>query len=200
MKRIILMLLILLPVSLYSQNIDIQLLREINSPQSLHSDPFFRTVSNSDMYVITGVPITMAIIGLTRHDDKLLRNAYVTGGATVINLGITAILKYSINRSRPFTTYSDIVNKTGKPLNDPSFPSGHTSTAFTMATSISLEYPKWYVIIPVYTYAGTVAYSRMHLGAHYPSDVVIGAIVGSGSAYLTHLINKKLLKKNGHKR
>jgi membrane-associated phospholipid phosphatase len=196
MKRVFIILLVLSPITLFSQNIDIELLRAINSPQDLPSDPFFRTVSNSDMYVITGVPVTMAIFGLVQHDDQLLRNACVVGGATVLNLGVTALLKYSINRERPFVTYPDIINKTGKVIKDPSFPSGHTSTAFTMATSISLEYPKWYIIIPAYTYAGTVGYSRMHLGAHYPSDVLMGALIGTGSAYLTHVVNKKLLKKH----
>jgi undecaprenyl-diphosphatase len=36
----------------------------------------------------------------------------------------------------------------------------------------------------------------MHLGAHYPSDVFMGTLIGTGSAYLTHIINKKLLKKH----
>ena len=101
-------------------------------------------------------------------------------------------MKYSVGRERPFVTYTDIINKSGKPCNDPSFPSGHTSTAFTLATSLSLEYPKWYVIVPAYTYASTVAYSRMHLGVHYPSDVLVGALIGSGCAYITHVVNKKL--------
>lgn len=192
MKKLILLFLLFLPISLFSQNIDIQLLRYINSPQALPSDGFFRFVSNSDMYVITGVPLTMSIFGLAKHDDKLLRNACVVGGATILNFGITAVLKYSVGRERPFVTYTDIINKSGKPCNDPSFPSGHTSTAFTLATSLSLEYPKWYVIVPAYTYASTVAYSRMHLGVHYPSDVLVGALIGSGCAYITHVVNKKL--------
>ncbi|MGB8358080.1 MAG: phosphatase PAP2 family protein, partial [Bacteroidales bacterium] len=58
-----------------------------------------------------------------------------------------------------------------------------------------LDYPKWYVIVPSYAYAGTVAYSRMHLGVHYPSDVLAGALIGSGCAVLSHYVNKKL---NGH--
>jgi len=67
--------------------------------------------------------------------------------------------------------------------------------AFATATSLSLEYPKWYVIVPAYTWAGTVGYSRMHLGVHYPSDVLIGALVGAGSAFITHKVNQKLLKR-----
>lgn len=192
--RKILIPLLFIPLSLHGQNLDIQILRAINSPENLPSDGFFRVVSNSDAYVMGIVPGTMAIVGWVKHDDKLLRNACVVAGATVLNFGITAALKYSVNRDRPFVTYPDIVNKTGKSITDPSFPSGHTSTAFTTATSVSLCYPKWYIIVPAYAYAGTVGYSRMRLGAHYPSDVLMGAVIGTGSAYLTHFINKKLGK------
>ena len=102
------------------------------------------------------------------------------------------MLKYSVNRDRPFVTYPDIIQKS-KAI--PSFPSGHTSSAFATATSLSLAYPKWYIIVPSYAWAGTVGYSRMHLGVHYPSDVLAGALIGSGCAYLTFKVNQKLLKK-----
>jgi membrane-associated phospholipid phosphatase len=192
MKTLIALLLLLIPISLFSQNIDIKILRAINSPETLPSDGFFRVVSNSNIYVITGVPVTMAIVGFAEHDDELLRNACVIAAGTAIDYGITAALKYSVKRERPFVTYPDIINKSGKPTEDPSFPSGHTSTAFATATALSLEYPKWYVIAPSYVYAGTVAYSRMYLGVHYPSDVLVGALIGTGCAYLTHVVNKKL--------
>ena len=193
MRKIIILLLLFIPISLFSQSIDFRILHSINSPQVLSSDGFYRFISNSDMYVITGVPVTMAIVGLVDHDNKLLRNAGVIVTGTIINLGITAGLKYLIKRQRPFTTYKGIIiNKSGKPCLDPSFPSGHSSTSFMLATSLSLAYPKWYIIAPVYLYAGTVAYSRMDLGVHYPTDVMGGILIGTGSAYLTYRINKKL--------
>jgi undecaprenyl-diphosphatase len=192
-NKIIILLLLLIPISLFSQNIDFRILHSINSPQVLPSDGFYRFISNSDMYVITGVPVTMAIVGLVDGDNKLLRNAGVIATGTIINLGITAGLKYLVKRKRPFTTYKGIiVNKSGSPCLDPSFPSGHTSTSFMLATSLILEYPKWYVIVPSYLYAGTVAYSRMDLGVHYPTDILAGALIGTGSAYFTYKINKNL--------
>jgi membrane-associated phospholipid phosphatase len=97
---------------------------------------------------------------------------------------ITSVLKYTIDRPRPFETYPDIEKATY--AGSPSFPSGHTSDAFSLATSLSIAYPKWYVIVPSYAWALTVAYSRMHLGVHYPSDVLAGALVGAGSAYLCY--------------
>lgn len=78
-------------------------------------------------------------------------------------------------------------------------PSGHTSTAFATATSLSLAYPKWYVVAPSFVWAGAIGYSRMHLGVHYPSDVLAGAIVGSGSAYLTYKANQWINKKRKKK-
>lgn len=194
MKKPAALLLLLMPVSLFSQNLDINLLRKVHSAEKLSSDGFFRFVSNSDTYVVTGIPITMAIIGLARNDDKLLRNACVTAVGTAVSFGITTGLKYIVNRDRPFVTYpEDIANKTEHNYTESvSFPSGHTTTAFATATALSLEYPKWYVIAPSFVYAGSMAYSRMHLGVHYPSDVIVGALVGSGCAYITHSINKKL--------
>jgi membrane-associated phospholipid phosphatase len=134
----------------------------------------------------------MGTVGIIKHDDRLFRNACVTLAAIVVNTGITTVLKYSINRDRPYITYPDITKKSAG--GSPSFPSGHTASAFATATSISLSYPKWYVIVPTYAWAGTVGYSRMHLGVHYPSDVIAGALIGTGSAWITHYVNKKLIK------
>ena len=105
-------------------------------------------------------------------------------GAIGINAVITFSLKYSINRTRPYITYPNI-----NPYNlqsDPSFPSGHTSYAFATATTLSLQYKKWYVSLPAFCWAGTVGISRMYLGEHYPTDVLAGALCGAGSAWLSY--------------
>ena len=189
-RKLFLLLLLFLPVSLSSQNIDIRILRSLNSSQTLPSDKFFQFVSNSDAYIVLGIPAAMGTFGLIRHDDRLFRNACVTLAATAVSFGITNALKYSFNRERPYVTYPDITKKSDE--ESPSFPSGHTSIAFATATSLTLAYPKWYVIVPSYTWAGTVGYSRMHLGVHYPSDVIVSALIGAGSAWLCFEVNKKL--------
>ena len=112
------------------------------------------------------------------------------GAGLVASSGITYVMKRAINRPRPFVTYPDIQKLTDG--GSPSFPSGHTSIAFAAATSLSLEYPKWYVIVPSCAWAGTVGYSRMHLGVHYPSDVLAGAVVGAGSSFVTYKVNRWL--------
>jgi membrane-associated phospholipid phosphatase len=193
-KKLIVLLLFVVPISLFSQNIDIDLLKAIHNPEPVPSDGFFRFVSDANIYVITGTPVTMAIIGLASHDNEVLRNAAVMAAGTAVSYGIALGLKYTVKRDRPFVTYpEDFSDKTGHDYSDSySFPSGHSTTAFATATALTLEYPKWYVIVPSYAYAGTVAYSRMHLGVHYPSDVLAGALIGSGCAWLSHIVNKKL--------
>lgn len=191
--RYILILLVVTDVSLSSQNPDIRLLRAINSPEKLPSDDFFRLISNSEPYLIFAVPAGIATAGFIKHDNTLLRNAYAGLAALAVSGGISTILKYTINRDRPYVTYPDITKKSS--AGSPSFPSGHTSSAFATATYLSLTWPKWYVILPSCAWAGTVGYSRMHLGVHYPSDVLAGALIGSGSAYLTFKVNQKLLNR-----
>jgi membrane-associated phospholipid phosphatase len=189
-RNIFFFLIIFLSVAGNSQNLDIRMLRSIYSPEQLKSDGFFRLTSNSEAYVAAGIPVGLAVAGLISNDRDMLRNAIVMAAGEALNEGLKFGLKYSINRDRPFETYPDIVRKIA--AGGPSFPSGHTSSAFETATSVSLAYPKWYVIVPSYGWAGTVAYSRMHLGVHYPSDVLAGAVIGAGSAYLTYKINQKL--------
>jgi membrane-associated phospholipid phosphatase len=193
-KRFIITLLLLSFNKLYSQNIDIKLLRSVYSSEAVSSDNFFRFLSDSEVYLVIGTPAATAAVGLIRHDKTMLRNACVTMASTVLNVAVTNALKYSVNRERPFITYPDIIKKTD--THSPSFPSGHTANAFAAATSFSLAYPEWYIIAPSFVYAGTVAYSRMHLGVHYPSDVAAGAVIGAGCAYITYKVNKLLLEKH----
>jgi len=187
-------LLIFLHPVLNAQNADIRLLRTFNSPGNLSSDGFFRFVSDTEPYLVIITPLAIGGYGLVRKDDKQFRIACVIASSSLVCAGATNLLKYSMGRDRPFDTYPDIIQKYH--VDSPSFPSGHTSSAFATATSLSLAYSKWYVTVPAYGWAATVGYSRMHLGVHYPSDVFAGAVIGAGSAWLTHIINKKLL--NNH--
>ena len=124
-------------------------------------------------------------------------SACIISVASALNEVIVNIIKYSVNRDRPFVTYPDITKKSKG--GSPSFPSGHTSSAFATATSLSLAYPKWYIVAPSYLWAGTVGYSRMHLGVHYPSDVLCGAIIGAGCSFLTYKANNWLNNKHNKK-
>jgi undecaprenyl-diphosphatase len=64
-----------------------------------------------------------------------------------------------------------------------SFPSGHAASAAAFTTGVSLELPE--LAVPVGTLAAAVAYSRVHVGVHYPGDVLVGAALGAGLALAT---------------
>lgn len=64
-----------------------------------------------------------------------------------------------------------------------SFPSGHTTVAFTMATVVGHEYTK--LRIPLYVAALGTAFSRIYSGRHYPSDVIAGAFIGTLAGWHT---------------
>lgn len=180
-------------VKSFAQNVDIKLLREINLHRNTSLDGTFKFITNSAAPVAFATPLVLYSVGLINGDSILKRKALVIGASVVTAAVITTIMKTVVNRPRPFVTYSDIQKLTSG--GSGSFPSGHTSDAFSFATSLSLEFPKWYIIVPSYTWAIAVAYSRMDLGVHYPSDVLMGAVVGAGSAYLCHYLNKKLFLK-----
>lgn len=182
------LMMVLIPVS--AQNPDIELLRHINTSKELPADPYFRLVSDSHYAVSLGVPLSMGIAGLIEHDEDLCLKAVEIGVASAVNLGACQLIKNGVDRPRPYEDYPDILKKSDG--DNGSFPSGHTSSAFATATSLSLNVPKWYVIVPAYTWAASVGYSRMYLGVHYPSDVLAGALLGSASAWLTFKVNNWL--------
>ena len=141
--------------------------------------------------VSVAVPSSVFLYGVFAHDSAAKRNGIVIGSALAVSGLITMGLKYGVNRDRPFITYPTLITKKSD-AGSPSFPSGHTSSAFATATSLSLAYPKWYVIAPSFLWATAVGYSRMELGVHYPSDVLAGAIIGAGCSFLMYKINKRL--------
>ena len=197
MKVLIFLASVLLPFQVCSQNIDISILRELNDPEYLVVDDFCRVFSGSEVFISAGIPAGIAIAGLIRDDRKMIIDAGTIAASSAITFIFSTALKYSVNRDRPFDRYPDIVKKMD--VISPSFPSGHTSAAFSTATSVSLAYPEWYIIVPAYLWAGAVGYSRMELGVHYPSDVLAGAAIGAGTAFLSWKINQKLNEKRKHK-
>jgi len=184
---------------LSAQNADIEILRNINGNTSVGLRQYSKFISNTTTAVSISTPLVMGVVALIEKDDDLLKNALYVGASIGVDGVLTYSLKEIVRRPRPYVAYPNeiIPYETETSL---SFPSGHTSLAFATATSLSLKYPKWYVIAPSYFWACSVGYSRMNLGMHYPSDVLGGAILGAGSAYVTYQINNWFWKKQNNKK
>jgi membrane-associated phospholipid phosphatase len=173
-----------------AQGFDYQTLKNIEGYRSDADTKFNKFLSDADAPICIATPILITAIGLIKKDKKITNQGLEIGIAFTATVAETYIVKYIVNRPRPYVTHTDL-----HPLgseNSRSFPSGHTSSAFSTAMSLSLIYPKWYVAVPAFAWASATGYSRMYLGVHYPTDVLAGAVIGAGTAWLTHVINKKL--------
>jgi membrane-associated phospholipid phosphatase len=176
-----------------AQNSDIDLLKKINLNRNTNIESSMIGITNSAIPVSIGTPIIIYAVGLIEKDSITKKKAIFIGETFAASAFISLALKSIVKRDRPYITYPEIDNVVEE--SSYSFPSGHTSSAFATATSLSMVYPKWYVIAPSFLWAGAVGYSRLYLGVHYPTDVLAGAIIGSGSAFLCYKLNKWINKK-----
>ncbi len=92
-------------------------------------------------------------------------------------------LKKLLSRERPYKIVEQL-NTFGIDLSDYSFPSGHTTASFSLATTLALNNPRFSII--VLFLAMLIAISRIYLGVHYPTDVAAGIILGVGCAIIVH--------------
>jgi membrane-associated phospholipid phosphatase len=119
-----------------------------------------------------GIAVLLFLFG-----ERLLAYELVLGTLTLWM--VVETVKFIINRARPFIllTQARIV---GYRASGRSFPSGHTSQTFFMATLIAQHFHtvNWLALL-LYGVALLVGVTRMYVGAHYPRDVLAGAVLGS---------------------
>ena len=105
-----------------------------------------------------------------------LRVAAIMLATGVVGLALYKILKRTFVRERPFIRHAGI-SLAGAPLDRYSFPSGHTLHAVAFTWQACAAFPELnFVLLPL---ALAIAASRVVLGLHYPTDVVVGALLGA---------------------
>ena len=127
---------------LAAQNWDINGVHKVNSWDGRFVRNYNKVISKSEPYVAVGVPVAIALASWIKHDKALLKDAIYVGtsvaGAFVVSYG----MKYLVDRQRPYDRWPDRIHPYSYE-HTPSFPSGHTATAFALATSLSIKDPKW---------------------------------------------------------
>jgi undecaprenyl-diphosphatase len=97
------------------------------------------------------------------------------GLTALVGVGVYKLCKCLLVRERPFVTHRGIAC-IGTPLDRGSFPSGHTIHAASFSVMIAAYYPGLlWLVLPL---AASIAVSRVVLGHHYPSDVLVGGLIG----------------------
>ncbi|MCF6464795.1 phosphatase PAP2 family protein [Clostridium sp. Cult2] len=161
---------------------DEKLIKAINENiKSDFLDRFMPKITNIGGVVFT----TLFILALLIFGKGKARTIGIQGSVTLaISQSITYGLKSLLSRERPYNMLKNL-NTFGIILKDYSFPSGHTSASFSVATTIVLNIPK--LTFVVFAIALLIGVSRIYLGVHYPTDVVAGIILGVGSAIVVHM-------------
>jgi undecaprenyl-diphosphatase len=106
---------------------------------------------------------------------RLPTTALAATGAAAVAEGVTAVLKLITERARPPLADPTIQALVTLPESH-SFPSGHAATAFAAATAVGVLHPR--LRAPLLALAVMVAVSRVYLGVHFWSDVLVGSLLG----------------------
>ncbi len=172
-----------------AQNWDVNALTTINRWDSRFIRNSSKGLAGSAYYIAAGVPSAMALYGILAKEELLTRNGIYIGTTVIEAVAVSYGLKHLINRERPYKKYPEKITGYGTE-SSPSFPSAHTAAAFSLATSLSISYPRWYVIAPSAAWATAVGLARINQGVHYPSDVIAGAAIGVGCGFLNVYVNR----------
>jgi membrane-associated phospholipid phosphatase len=148
-------------------------------PSDRLDNPFRRLSTAADRSRLwIGIATVMALLG----GDRGRRAAFdgllsIASTSAAVNLAMKPLAR----RRRPARVESARFAARYLPMpGSTSFPSGHAASGFAFAVAATRHLPR--LAVPIRLLAGAVAYSRVHAGVHYPSDVLIGSIIGSGTA------------------
>jgi membrane-associated phospholipid phosphatase len=135
----------------------------------------YKTLSNAGVGALIGGAGGMWLLGHVRHNEHWSETGFLAGEAAINSLVAVETLKYSLGRQRPFQG-----NGSGPFFQGgTSFPSEHSAAAWSIAGVVAHEYPGPLMKIMAYGLASLVDYSRIRGRQHFPSDVLVGSVIGN---------------------
>jgi membrane-associated phospholipid phosphatase len=156
-------------------------------------------ISDATVYGLGATAGGIFITGLITHNDHATETGIRSAEATVDSVILYAALKAILARQRPYTSNE------GKFFSgnwtSGSFPSGHSTLAWTLATVVAHEYPNWPMRLLMFGAATAVSTTRVTGGVHFPSDVFSGAVIGFGvGTFVSHKDRQQLMVPRAHNR
>ena len=134
----------------------------------------YKTVSNYGVASLIGAGAGMYLFSFPTHNEHWRETGFLAGEAALNSLIVTEALKYSLGRERP---YQD--NGSGAFFHEgSSLPSEHAAMAWSIAGVFAHEYDGTLPKLFAYGMASAVSFSRIKAHQHFPSDVLIGSVLG----------------------
>ncbi len=161
--------------------IDAELVRRIGLVRRTPADKGFQELGRSANHS----KVWFALAALLVSRKGATRRAGLRGVAAIgfASFAASAVGKHLFPRRRPAADLLPVHRRMTKRPTSSSFPSGHSASAFAFASAVAMEHRG--VAAGVFPLAAAVAYSRVHTGVHWPTDVAAGAAIGVGAAYAT---------------
>ena len=136
----ILLLIVFLPmkwaIPVHAQHFDKHVTETVNA---WHIHGVSRTLSASSEVLPVAVPVGMLAYGALKSDKTIMKDAVYIGTTVIEAIAVSYGMKHLTDRQRPYMKYPEIIHPHGGHTDSSSFPSNHTATAFSLATSLSLS-------------------------------------------------------------
>ncbi len=201
------------------QSIDNALITAINFDGSVGYDFFWWTYTDGRtwtllafmlLFYVCYFPMKIGLLPLARvGDDKSVRKVspWRLVIITTVAFGVlfllcdqipSSIIKPAVARLRP-SHNPDLIGQLsfvdGYTGGQYGFPSNHACNGFGCAMLITLIFRRWKTSVAAFLWASGSCYSRMYLGVHYPTDILVGALLGIVLALFVYTIYKKFVGK-----
>src|SRR5215469_7207833 len=134
----------------------------------------YKSVSNYGIAGLIGGGAGLYLLSFPTHNERWRETGFLAGEAALNSLVTVEVLKYSLGRQRPYQG-----NGSGAFFHSgTSFPSEHAAAAWSIAGVIAHEYPGTLPTLLAYGAASAVSLSRIRARQHFPSDVLVGSVLG----------------------
>jgi membrane-associated phospholipid phosphatase len=146
-------------------------------PQGSSTISRYKTISNVGVAGLAGAGAGMYVMSFPLHNQHWRETGFLAGEAALDSLIPAELMKYTLRRERPYQ------GDGGGSLfhGGTSFPSEHSAVSWSIAGVIAHEYPGMLPQLLAYGTAAAVDFSRVRSRQHFPSDVLVGSVLG----YLT---------------
>jgi len=136
----------------------------------------YKTLSNAGVGALIGGAGGMWLLGHAAHNEHWSETGFLAGEAAINSLVMVEGMKYSLRRERP---YQGDGNCSFFQSGGTSFPSEHAAAAWSVASVVAHEYPGPLTKFFAYGLASLVDISRVRAHQHFPSDVLVGSMIGN---------------------